>query len=46
LWAAEIDGQPMTLETMEDFAVLLFIAGLDTELAGWTLKKDEWVMMY
>ncbi|CAN7548175.1 cytochrome P450 [Phenylobacterium sp. LjRoot225] len=99
LWAAEIDGKPMTLETMEDFAVLLFIAGLDTvingmgfgvrhmaanpdfqarlradpslipeaveellrrytftvptrrvakdtELGGWTLKKDEWVMIY
>jgi cytochrome P450 len=99
LWAAEIDGRPMTLEIMEDFAVLLFIAGLDTvingmgfgvrhlaanpdlqaklradsmlipeaaeellrrytftipqrrvakdtELAGWALKKDEWVMLY
>jgi cytochrome P450 len=34
LWAAEIDGQPMTLETMEDFAVLLFIAGLDTVING------------
>jgi cytochrome P450 len=30
LWATEIDGQPMTLEIMEDFAVLLFLAGLDT----------------
>jgi cytochrome P450 len=99
LWAAEIDGKPMTLETMEDFAVLLFVAGLDTvingmgfgvrhmarnpdfqarlradpslipeaveellrrytftipprrvaqdtELAGWTLKKDDWLMLY
>jgi cytochrome P450 len=30
LWATEIDGEPMTLETMEDFSVLLFLAGLDT----------------
>jgi cytochrome P450 len=30
LWATEIDGQPMSLEIMEDFAVLLFLAGLDT----------------
>jgi cytochrome P450 len=30
LWATEIDGEPMTMEIMEDFAVLLFIAGLDT----------------
>ncbi|MCX7863543.1 MAG: cytochrome P450, partial [Novosphingobium sp.] len=30
LWATEIDGKPMTLELMEDYAVLLFIAGLDT----------------
>jgi cytochrome P450 len=34
LWAAEIDGKPMTLEVMEDFAVLLFIAGLDTVING------------
>jgi cytochrome P450 len=34
LWAAEIDGQPMSLEIMEDFAVLLFIAGLDTVING------------
>lgn len=30
LWALEVDGEPMTMDLMEDFAVLLFIAGLDT----------------
>jgi cytochrome P450 len=30
LWAVEIDGEPMSMEIMEDFCVLLFIAGLDT----------------
>lgn len=30
LWAVEIDGEPMTLELMEDYTVLLFLAGLDT----------------
>jgi cytochrome P450 len=34
LWKAEIDGQPMTMELMEDFGVLLFIAGLDTVING------------
>ncbi|HEX7857709.1 MAG TPA: cytochrome P450 [Sphingobium sp.] len=34
LWKTEIDGEPMTHETMEDFAVLLFIAGLDTVING------------
>ncbi|TGD71191.1 cytochrome P450 [Mangrovimicrobium sediminis] len=34
LWATEIDGRPMTLELMEDYAVLLFIAGLDTVING------------
>ncbi len=34
LWKAEIDGKPMTFELMEDFAVLLFIAGLDTVING------------
>lgn len=34
LWSAEIDGKPMTMELMEDFAVLLFIAGLDTVING------------
>jgi cytochrome P450 len=34
LWSTEIDGQPMTIELMEDYAVLLFIAGLDTVING------------
>jgi len=34
LWRAEIDGKPMTVELMEDFCVLLFIAGLDTVING------------
>jgi cytochrome P450 len=99
LWQTEIDGQPMSLELMQDYCVLLFVAGLDTvingmgfgirhlannpdfqnrlrenpklipeaaeellrrysftipmrrvikdtELAGYALKKDEWVLMY
>jgi cytochrome P450 len=34
LWGTEIDGEPMTLEQMEDYCVLLFIAGLDTVING------------
>lgn len=34
LWATEIEGKPMTLELMEDYAVLLFVAGLDTVING------------
>jgi len=34
LWRAQIDGKPMTYELMEDFGVLLFIAGLDTVING------------
>lgn len=34
LWQTEIDGQPMTLELVENYAVLLFIAGLDTVING------------
>lgn len=34
LWGSEIDGKPMTFELMEDFGVLLFIAGLDTVING------------
>lgn len=30
LWSTEIDGKPMTIEDMENYGVLLFIAGLDT----------------
>ena len=29
LWRSEIEGKPMTFELMEDYAVLLFIAGLE-----------------
>ncbi len=34
LWQTRIDGEPMTLELMEDYSVLLFIAGLDTVING------------
>lgn len=34
LWKAEIDGEPMTIEDMENYGVLLFIAGLDTVMQG------------
>lgn len=34
LWGTEVNGQPMTLDLMEDYAVLLFIAGLDTVING------------
>jgi cytochrome P450 len=34
LWKSEIDGRPTTLEDMENYAVLLFIAGLDTVMNG------------
>jgi cytochrome P450 len=30
LWRIEVDGEPMSMELMEDYAVLLFLAGLDT----------------
>lgn len=30
LWALDIDGEPMSDELMEDYSVLLFLAGLDT----------------
>jgi len=30
LWGIEVDGEPMSMELMEDYAVLLFLAGLDT----------------
>lgn len=30
LWGTEIDGAPMTLDLMEDYCSLLFLAGLDT----------------
>jgi len=34
LWKLEIDGKPTSMEDMEDFGVLLFIAGLDTVMNG------------
>lgn len=34
LWQTEVDGEPMTVELMEDYCVLLFIAGLDTVING------------
>ena len=34
LWQTEIEGEPMTVELMEDYCVLLFIAGLDTVING------------
>jgi cytochrome P450 len=34
LWKIEIEGQPMTFDLMEDYACLLFIAGLDTVING------------
>jgi cytochrome P450 len=34
LWQTTIDGQPTTMQDMEDYAVLLFIAGLDTVVNG------------
>lgn len=34
LWKIEIDGKPTTMEDMENYGVLLFIAGLDTVMNG------------
>ncbi len=34
LWQIEIDGKPTTLADMENYGVLLFIAGLDTVMNG------------
>jgi len=34
LWKIEIEGKPTTLEDMENYGVLLFIAGLDTVMNG------------
>jgi cytochrome P450 len=34
LWKAEIDGKPATLDHIDDYCVLLFIAGLDTVING------------
>ncbi len=34
LWQTEIDGEPMSVALMEDYCVLLFVAGLDTVING------------
>ncbi len=34
LWQTEIDGKPTTQEDLENYGVLLFIAGLDTVMQG------------
>ncbi len=34
LWQVEIDGKPTTIEDLENYGVLLFIAGLDTVMQG------------
>ena len=34
LWQTEIEGEEMTVALMEDYCVLLFIAGLDTVING------------
>jgi cytochrome P450 len=34
LWQIEIDGQPVTINDIENYAMLLFIAGLDTVMNG------------
>jgi len=34
LWQVKVDGQPTTLEDLENYGVLLFIAGLDTVMQG------------
>lgn len=34
LWATEIDGATLTMEEMENYCVVLFIAGLDTVVNG------------
>ncbi len=34
LWTVEIDGRPTVLEDIENYGVLMFIAGLDTVMQG------------
>jgi cytochrome P450 len=41
LWQTTVDGKPTTLEDMEDYAVLLFIAGLDTVVNGMGLTMKH-----
>ena len=41
LWQAAVDGQPTNMEDMEDYSVLLFIAGLDTVVNGMGLTMKH-----
>jgi cytochrome P450 len=41
LWNTTIDGRPTTMDEMEDYAVLLFIAGLDTVVNGMGLTMQH-----
>jgi cytochrome P450 len=41
LWQTTINGRPTTMEDMEDYAVLLFIAGLDTVVNGMGLTMKH-----
>ncbi len=34
LWAAEFDGRPATIDDMENYCVMIFVAGLDTVMNG------------
>ena len=34
LWQVKIDGRPTTMEDLENYGVLLFVAGLDTVMQG------------
>jgi cytochrome P450 len=34
LWQSQIDGRPTTIEDMENYGVVMFIAGLDTVMNG------------
>jgi cytochrome P450 len=50
LWSLEIDGKPTTLEDIDNYAVLLFIAGLDTVMnsmgyAACHLARDQELQM-
>ena len=41
LWQTAVDGQPTNMEDMEDYSVLLFIAGLDTVVNGMGLTMKH-----
>jgi cytochrome P450 len=41
LWGTSIEGHPTSMEDMEDYAVLLFIAGLDTVVNGMGLTMKH-----